>query len=181
MVGGLTISALQDHDGLGAFGLRDRAEWLRLGQRRPVRGYPSDRRRVIRGRSRSRVALAPSRATRLRRALERDLARFDTGGREDAASSPARAAGTGGGRRGPGRGGRAGARCVRRRRCGPSGPKAVGGAQRAAVSPALAPAACGQPAAPRPGRCSRRVALSAGRRRPGPGARSAPLAMQTQP
>jgi len=61
MVGGLTISALQDHcicgvrrlypcvprpgrsDGLGAFGLRDRAEWLRLGQRRPVRGYPSDR------------------------------------------------------------------------------------------------------------------------------------------
>jgi len=51
----------------------------------------------------------------------------------------------------------------------------VGGARRSAGIPALASARADGPAAPRPGRCLRRAAPSAGRRRLGPGARSAPL------
>jgi hypothetical protein len=95
------------------------------------------------------------------------------GRREDATSSPGRAASTGGGRRAPGRGGRGWVRCVRRLRCGPSGPKAVGGAPARRVSPALARARAGGQL--RRGRGAVRAAPSVGRRRPGPGARSAPL------
>ena len=118
---------------------------------RPGRGHPSDRRRVIRGRLRSRVALCAIACDARQRALERYLARFDTG----APGGCAFLASLRGGHwrrlawcwsRRPGW-----VRCVSRRRCGPSGPKAVGGARRAAGVPRspARPRVCG-PAAPRP-------------------------------
>ena len=65
-------------------------------------------------------------------------------------------------------------RLARRRRCGPPGPKAVGGARRTAGAPALASARAGGQRR-RGGAGAFGAALSAGRRRPGPGARRAPL------
>ena len=117
------------------------------------------------------------RVRRAERALEGDLARFETGapGGCDFLASP-----RGGHRRRPAwswswRPGWV--QCVSRRRCGPEGLKRWAASGERRVFPYSGTSPCGQAAAPRPGRCLRRAAPSAGRRRPG--ARRAQRAFKT--